>query len=1091
MKESTKVFLSIVLCTGAVLFGMTTEALAQTSTGTVLGVVSDQSGGAVPDAEVALVSTTTGARRTTESLQTGNYEFPLVAPDTYQLTVTKSGFSTAAFNNVVVRVNETFTQNVQMSVGSTTQQVTVTAEVSKVDTSTATLGAVTGYTQITTLPILGRSFLALATLSAGTVVDYPGSWTGTFSGGRSDMAVGVSGAQDFFTTNLIDGVPTKSPEYGGIGYQLPLEMIDEFNIQRGYYSAKYPGPGVVNIASRSGANQIHGVAWETIRNNVLDSRSFFDQNIPPLRQNHFGGAFGGAIKKDKLFYFGNVQFVRDVIGSTLLGSVPTASELQGNLCDIPAISLTNPFTGGAMSCVIPQGNFDPFATKFIALGTRAIPPPTTSGPAGSINRIIQSDKLQTDNFVDFRVDYDRGSKDRFSFRFGYGNSSITQASFSAYTISAPYNARNDVLSWTHIFSPTLINEFHAGLDRVNNRPDQPFGPGIGSENFNSELGVSGVNTYKPCDGPTGVSLNNIGGGFGDSFGTFLCDITLSNNYSYNDSLVYVRGKHSLQFGTDLTRFQVTNPIFNGEPGSFTYTGQYSGNSLSDFLLGYVENANGLTRTEVPYRRSWNWGLFAEDKYQITKNLTINAGLRWELPQPAYDKQNNLAAFVPLAPGYAPNTAYTFEYAQATSATTIAGQPVSPPQFGRAIVRTNYKDFAPRVGLAWMPFGRPKWSVRASYGIFYDTLVFDEESFNSLGFPVVAPYSESGTSTTPVSTANQFGLGAPSIGGYSLSEDPFRSDPYLQQWTVSVQRQLPGSALLSVAYVGNRGTHMFVRGQVNVAHLGTTPIADRLPFPTLGAVLDDRSEAQSAYNALQVDLEKRLSHNLTFRVGYTYSNSMDDSQSQGNGTSFPWDVRAGWQRSDLNLKHNFVFSHTYVLPFGSGQHYLGSARGAMDRLVSGWESVGILSAHTGFPFSIGGTDLSNTYYGFFGGARPNRTCSGKLSNPTISEWFDTSCFSVAPPNTYGNAGWGFLDQPGYFDWDLSAVKNTKLTERLNLQFRAEFFNAFNKVNFNGPNAGVSQGPNGNVTAPYSPNPLLGVITSAGPGREIQGVLRLVW
>ena len=219
--------------------------------------------------------------------------------------------------------------------------------------------------------------------------------------------------------------------------------------------------------------------------------------------------------------------------------------------------------------------------------------------------------------------------------------------------------------------------------------------------------------------------------------------------------------------------------------------------------------------------------------------------------------------------------------------------------------------------------------------------------------------------------------------------------------------------------------------------------------------------------------------------------MDDSQSQGNGTSFPWDVRAGWQRSDLNLKHNFVFSHTYVLPFGSGQHYLGSARGAMDKLVSGWESVGILSAHTGFPFSVGGTDLSNTYYGFFGGARPNRTCSGKLSNPTINEWFDTSCFSVAPPNTYGNAGWGFLDQPGYFDWDLSAVKNTKLTERLNLQFRAEFFNAFNKVNFNGPNAGVTQGPNGNVTAPYSPNPLLGVITSAGPGREIQGVLRLVW
>jgi hypothetical protein len=445
MKESMKVLLSVVFCTGALLLGMAIEALAQTSTGTVLGVVSDQSGGAVPGAEVALVSTTTGVRRTTESLQTGNYEFPLVAPDTYQLTVTKSGFSTAAFNNVVVRVNETFTQNVQMAVGSTTQQVTVTAEVAKVDTSTATLGAVTTHTEITTLPILGRSFIALATLSAGTVVDYPSSWSGAFSGGRTAMAVSISGSQDFFTTNLIDGVPTKSPEYGSIGYQLPLEMVDEFNIQRGYYSAKYPGPGVVNVASRSGKNQIHGVAWETFRNNVLDARSFFDTNLPPLRQNHFGGAFGGAIKKDKLFYFGNVQFVRDVVGYTVRGSVPTAAELQGNLSDIPGISLHNPFNGNPIAAVIPQGNFDPFATKYIALGSRIFPAPNLPGPGGTINRSVSSDKLQTDNFFDVRIDYSRNEQNSFFARFGYGNSAVINPALTAYTTASPYNARNGVI----------------------------------------------------------------------------------------------------------------------------------------------------------------------------------------------------------------------------------------------------------------------------------------------------------------------------------------------------------------------------------------------------------------------------------------------------------------------------------------------------------------------------------------------------------------------------------------------------------------------------------------------------------------------
>jgi len=412
-----------------------------------------------------------------------------------------------------------------------------------------------------------------------------------------------------------------------------------------------------------------------------------------------------------------------------------------------------------------------------------------------------------------------------------------------------------------------------------------------------------------------------------------------------------------------------------------------------------------------------------------------------------------------------------------------------------LVKTNYKDVSPRVGLAWMPFGKEQWAVRASFGLFYEQLLFNEESFNALGFPVVTPYQQTGTSSTPVGTADQFaagGPGAPTLGGYLLGEDPNRSDPYSQQWTLSVQRQLPGSAVLSVAYLGNHGNHLFVRTQYNVAQTGTTPLAQRLPFPSLGAILYDKSEATSNYNSLQVDLEKRYSHNSTFRVAYTYSNAMDDAQSQQNSEMLPWDIQLGWQRSDFNLKHNFVFSHTYLLPFGAGQRWLNSTHGPLNKLISGWQSVGILGAHSGFPFGVGATGLSNTNTEFFGGARPIRTCSGKLSHPTINEWFDTSCFSVAPPNTWGNAGEAYLDQPGYFNWDLSATKDTKLTERLTLQFRAEFFNAFNKANFNGPNATVTAGPNGNTSTPYSPNPaLLGVITSAGPGREIQGVVRFFW
>ncbi len=1075
------------LCVGAVLLGMAVHAVAQTSTGTVLGTVTDQSGATIAGAQVVLKSTTTGAERATQTQPTGHYEFPFVPPDTYQVSVKQAGFRPVTVQNVVVRVNETIAEDVQLQVGAVSQEVTVTAQVAKVDSTTATLGAVTGYSEITTLPILGRSFIALATLSAGTVSNYPGKWSGCCAFARSDVAVSISGSQDFLTTNLIDGVPTKSQEYGDIGYQLPLEMIQEFSIQRGFYSAKYTGPGVVNVVSRSGKNQIHGSAWETIRNDKLDSRSFFDKGIPKLRQNHFGGSFGGPIKKDKLFYFGNVQFVRDIVGYTVRGSVPTAQEKQGDLSDIPNISIH--LLDGTPIANAKITTIDPFAQKYMALGTRLIPEPNLPGPLGTINISHPSNKTQNDNFIDVRVDYNRSEKDSLFARVGYGQSNIIQQSLTAYTNSVPFYSRNVVIGYTHVFTPALFNEFHAGLDRVNFRPNQPYGPGIPGENFNQELGLVGANQYPSCNGPTSVNITGA-----SSFGYFLCDITLSNDYTYSDSLAWIHGRHSFQFGTDLTRYQVTNPIFNAEPGAFYYTGQYSGNAWADFLLGYVQNATALVKVATPYRRAWGWGLYAEDTYQVRKHLTVDVGLRWELPTPALDKYDNLAVFTPLAPGWAPNTPYCFQWAKATSNTTLSGQPICAPKYGRALVKTNYKDISPRVGLAWMPFGKEKWAVRASFGLFYVPLLFNEESFNSLGFPVVTPYQDSGTSSVPTTTAGQFAIGQSlaRLGGYLLGEDPERTDPYSQQWTLSIQRQLPGSAVLSVAYLGNHANHLFVRTQYNVAHLGTTPLAERLPFPALGAILYDKSIATSNYNALQVDLEKRYSHNTTFRLAYTYSNAMDDAQSQSNSEMLPWDIQLGWQRTNFNLKHNFVFSHTYLLPFGRGHRWLNSLPGPVNKLISGWQSVGILSAHTGFPMSVGAPGFSNTNTEFFGGAQPVRTCSGRLAHPTIQKWFDYSCFYAAPPNTWGNAGRAYLDQPGYFNWDLSATKDTKLTERLTLQFRAEFFNAFNKANFNGPNATVTVGPNGSTSSPFSPNPpLVGVITGAGKGREIQGVVRFFW
>lgn len=1050
--------LCVIVCA---LLSMSTTANAQSGTGTVTGTVANQSGDVVSGAKITLQSSTTRQTRALSTSNLGTFEIPFVLPDVYVLTVSQQGYQTTVIRDIQVRVGEVANETVKLKIGAVSQKVEVTAESAQVDTTTATLGAVIGHKEIVTLPILGRSFLTLASLSAGAVADYPGSWSGTFSGGRSNIAVSISGSQDFATTNLIDGVPTKSPEYGGIGYQLPLEMVDEFNVQRGFYSAKYSGPGVVNVVSRSGKNQIHGVVWGTFGSDALGTKNYFDISKPPLSQKHYGGAFGGPILKNRLFYFGNVQIARDNIGTTERGTVPTAAELGGNLSDI-STPIVDPFTGIPYpGNIIPPAQIDAFAKAYIGLGTRLIPSATVPNvPFGKINRIVHSAQVQKDEYYDLRVDYTISEKDHVFGRFGYGNSAITQPSISSYTHVSPYDARNLVIAWTHIFSPNLISEAHAGFDRVNNRPTQPAGPGVGSEDFNKELDIHGTNSYQPCIAPPVVSL------VAASFSNGTCSITLSNQFIYEDNIDYIHGKHSIEFGGQAIRTQITDPIFNFPGGYLDYTGQFTGNALADFLLGYPYTVNALTKTNTPYRRSWTFGLYGEDTYRATRNLTFDLGIRWELPKPAYDKFNNLSAFVP-DPGYAPNTPFKFE---------LAGQ----NGVSRAIVKTNYRDFSPRVGLAWQPFGLPKWSVRASFGIFYETLLFDEEAFNSLGYPVIFPYSATSTPNLPsIRPEGQFGSANPQIGGFELSEDPNRSDPYHEQWTLSIQRELPSSMLLTTAYVGNHGVHLFKRMNPNVAHPGTTPLRDRLPFPALGPVLYDQSVGLSDYNALQVDLDKRTSHGLTFRVGYTYANSNDDAQSSANSNYLPWNPKGDWQRSDYNLKHNFVLSGIYLLPFGRGQRFLGSSSGFENKLVSGWNFVGIFTTHSGFPIpGPTSNDLSNTGAGNFGG-RPNQICNGTLkSGKSIHHWFDASCFPLAPPNTYGDAHQRILTGPGFVNADLSALKDTKLSERLNLQLRAEFFNAFNHTNFGFPSTNVSSS-------------LVGQINSAGPSRQIQLVGRLVW
>ena len=1052
------------LITVCILIGLAVLAIdqgkGQTSTGSVLGNLTDQSGAAVAGAELILESTATGEKRTVSSGETGHYEFPLVLPGAYRLTVRHPGFTTTMLNDVVVRVNQPFTANPVMQVGQVNEQITVAAAAVQVNSTNATLGAVVDYREAVTLPIRGRSFLEFATLGAGAVSKYPGSWSAEFSGGRESHAgIAISGAKDVSTVYLIDGAPTKSPEYGQIGYLLPLESVQEFNIQRGFFSAKYPGPGVINIASVSGTNTFHGVAWHTIRNNAVDARGFFDPGPkPPLRQNQFGARAGGRLIKDKLFWMANFQLARERRSSTLRGSAPTPLERNGDFSRSTTI-ISDPFTKIPFAGnVIPPDRIVPFAKKYLEF----IPPTTNASlPFGQINRIVEGKLIQDDDYYDGKVDYVRGAKDRFFVRFGYANSAKTYPSIEEhYARGAPYSNRNGVIGYTRVISPTLLNEFNFGYDRVNNRPNQAVGPGIGERDFNKELGLSNVNQLPACRQPPWMNLLFA------SYTSVNCVFSLSNNYSYSENLSWIKGRHSLNFGAQFNRLQVTDPIFNAVAGSFTFNGRFSGNPFSDFLLGHPFVATGLTKLTIPYRRSWTSAAYVEDTFRATKDLTLSFGLRWEFPKPPYDKYDNIQAFRPANESFAPNTSFEIP---------LAGK----NGVSREIVQTNYKDFSPRFGFAWRPFGRDKWSVRGSYGLFYETLVFNEYVFMSLGVPFTVSVSQQSDPNTPtVPIAGQFGLPSLSLGGFQLSVDPDRKDPYLQQWTFSIERELPGNTLLSTAYVGSHGVHLFKRMNYNVARPGPEPLASRLPFPIFGGFIQDKAIGGSTYHSLQVDMNKRFSQGLSYRLGYTWSRSMDFGTSQGE-SMVPWNVRLDKGRTEFDVRHRLVFSSTYELPFGAGKHFMNSAKGAADKLVSGWQLVAIATFQSGFPLTPRSIDLSNTQAGLFG-ARPNRIGSGILPTGQRSNrrWFDSSGFVVAPVGTIPNSGTRFLDGPGLNNWDLSLLKNTRITERVNLQTRFEFFNAFNKTGFGNPNMNIS-------------TPTVGQIFSSRNAREIQFVWRVTW
>jgi hypothetical protein len=1043
------------------LFASMCHCVAQTSTGQIVGHVIDASGAVVPDVNVSAKNTATGFVRSTITNSIGAYTLTGLPPGSYEISAEKAGFEKNIITGIILKVDQELDQTISLSVGQVSQQVTVQSQALALDVDNPSLGQVITTQQVLELPLDGRGFLQLAGLSAGTTD--PGNGQGDSQTGfvaRNNVMISVAGQREQTSDIRIDGIPSKEFVYGPIGLQLSIDAIAEFNVQEGFGPPDQGVAGRINTVTKSGTNSFHGSAFEFLRNDVLDARSYFETSTKklPFQQNQFGGSAGGPILKDKLLVFGDYEGLRVRQPTPGLGTVPLPAELTGDFSSVttPIIDPSTglPFPGN----MIPTTRISNFAAKYNAL----IPAPNTIGTA---NRIVSLASNRNDDQGTLRVDYNPSTNNSIFGRYTRGVSSILSGGFAPYSdINRPLNADNVAVAWTHIFTPSLLNSFKVGLNRVIFNPFLPETPP--ADLTSTALGFTNITSLTGCSAAPAVGMAGFSG-FGS---TTLCIILLNNNYHYIDSLSWDKGHHRANVGFELIHIFSRQSVGVNAPGSLSFTGQFTGNSVADYLLGIPFSASAQNFSRKPDTTGLWPAIFASDEYQVLPTLTLNFGLRWEYFKPLASKDHSLASFYPNIPG----GGWLYEPGSGLGNIGTIGP--------SGLLYPDYTDFAPRVGLAYK--ATDKLSVRSSYGIFYQTPPGNQYEFQDSGPPFVqssALVSSTAKPTLFIDAGGFFPPQPPPYSGANVSGfgyDVHARTAYLQTWTLSLQQQLSGNFMVEEAYIGSKGTHLDKREDINRA---TTPpplgytgdLQAFRPFPDFNSMLFIHNNSPSNYNALQLKLNGRL-RRLALLGSYTWSRSMDGDSYDNKACRCYVYGQADYARSQFDQRQRFSFSLVYQIPPAP----VGNA--LVKSVIDNWEVTGITTLGSGFPFSINtSVDYSNRP-SVYGWNEATKLCNGNLSpgKRKPSGWFDTSCFAAPALSTLGNSGFNNLDGPGLINQDLGVFRNFKIHESLNFQFRGEFFDIFNHPAFEFPDRTLEDST-------------FGQVLSSLPGRQVQFAGKLTW
>jgi hypothetical protein len=1040
------------------------SANAQTYRASLNGTIYDTNRAVIAAAQIHLTNLATGETRTTISNSEGEYAVSSLAPGSYEVKVEMTSFR-MQIQRVEMLVNQQRRLDVTLSVAGPEDRALDVLSEPVAEKDSSAIGTVIANNQIVGLPLDGRNFYELTLLVPGAAPAAPGS-AGSV---RGDFAFSVNGAREDQNNFLLDGTYNVDPKLNTFGVRPSVDAIHEFEMLTSSYDAAFGrAPGAqVNVVLKSGGNRIHGSLFEFYRNGALDARNFFapaSEPKPKYLRNQFGGSFGGPIKQDRTFFFGDYEGTRAREGITRITNVPTAQERTGDFSQSLFGAPIDPFTGMPFSsAVIPDFRINAVGRAIAA----RYPLPNRNVPFQNfVSSPTQRDR--NDSF-DVRLDHQLNRSANLTFRYSFGDRNLFEpftgpnlALIPGFGDTVKRRAQNVMGAFSYVFSPNFVNETRVALSRVAASVTQE------ASTLNPAVGLPVVS---PNPRDAGLSFITVTGlsPLGDEGNNPQNSVT--NVYQILDSATYVHSRHLFKFGADI-RFAQQNAFRDVESRGrlqFSPFAQISGNALADLLLGFPLLTSVAHVDNAQHLRTQSYNFFFNDSFRFTRRITLNAGLRYEYNSPPVDAEDRANVF------------------DLVTRNLVQVGTNGVPRGGFEPDRNN---FAPRVGLAWTLGADERTVLRAGYGIYYDQSPLapgEALYFNSPYFDNNIFFSLPGL---PLTLDNPFPQFFPfPLPDSALAIQRNLRTAYMQHWNVNVQRQLGDNGVVEIAYVGSKGTKLLTARDINQPQ--PSPLPPGLPFvPRPDFRFDDidllESRANSNYHSLQLRYQQRLARGLASLVSYTWSKSIDDASnffSSAGDPNFPqnsFDLRAERGRSNFDVPHRLSVSYSYDLPFGKGRKYFANS----GWLLNGWQSFGILTFQSGRPFTVAllpdidNSGTGRSILGFGANDRPNIVGNPHLGDGSPERWFNTSAFAFPAPGTFGNAGRNILDGPGYQNVNVSLMKTTNLAESLNLQLRAEFFNLFNHPNFNLPDN-------------FLGSPTFGRITSARDPRHVQFGVKLLF